>query len=96
MLDTGLVSPQERPELLNRLCKMCDEQRSLPGTMVIKEDELKLPSEDNIPQCGGGFGVVYKGGYRGRAVAIKVMPLYVSSNREQCLSVSAPLHTPYT
>jgi len=74
---------------------MCDEQRSLPGIMVIEENKLIPPSEDNLPQYGGGFGVVYKGEHRGRAVAIKVMPLYVSSNREHCLSVSAPLHTPH-
>jgi hypothetical protein len=71
---------------------MCDKQRSLPGTMVIEENELVLPPKDD-PQCRGGFGVVYKGGYRGRTVAIKVMPLYATSNRDLCLSVRAPLHT---
>jgi len=89
-----MVSRQERPELLNRLCKMCDKQRSLPGTMVIDVDELVLPLEDYLPQCGGGFGIVYKGEHRGRIVAIKVTQLYASSNLDLFLSVSALLHTP--
>ena len=62
--------------------------------MIIEEDELILPPEDSPPQCGGGFGVVYKGGHHGRTVAIKVMRVYLSSNLDVYLSVSAPLHTP--
>jgi len=81
-----MVSPKERPELLNRLCKMCVKQRSLPGTMVIGENDLILPPKDDLPQYRGGFGVVYKGGYCGRTVAIKVVPLSVSSNLDLCLS----------
>ena len=90
MLDTNMVFVQEQHKWLNRLCKMCDDQGSLPGTMIIPENALQLPPEV-FPQFEGGFGVVYKGGYRGGAVAIKSMKLYTSSNLKKCLSVGIPI-----
>ena len=91
MLDTNMVFVQEQPKLLNRLCKMCDDQRTLPGTMVIPENALILPPEEERPRFEGGFGIVYKGTYRGRAIAIKSMKLYTTSNLDEYLSVGIPI-----
>ena len=71
---------------------MCYTQRSLPGIMVIPEIALILPPEEKRPRFRGGFGTVYKGGYRGREVAIKVMQLYVNTDRDLYLSVGIPIH----
>ena len=83
MLDTNMISPKERPDFLNRLCKMCDQQRGLPKIMVIE----CLQDTSKIPEFGGGFADVFRGIYDEQPVAIKVMRLYVRSDRDLCLSV---------
>jgi len=87
-----MVYDKERPELLNDLCKMCDIQRSLPKSMVI----TCLQNVPHIAECGGGSAAVYRGEHRGRQVAIKFLRLYVTSDRDFFLSVSALFHTLYS
>jgi hypothetical protein len=82
-----MISRGERSELLNQLCKMCDLQRSPPKSMVI-------PSLDNVSTAavrGGGAADTYRGKYEGRPVAVKVMQLYVCSDRGHSLSVGTPI-----
>jgi len=86
-----MVYEKERPELLNRLCKMCNNQRSLPRSMVI----TCLQNVPQIAECGGGSAAVYRGEHCGRQVAIKVLRFYASSNRDLFLSVSTLFHTLY-
>ncbi|KAF9647772.1 kinase-like protein [Thelephora ganbajun] len=78
MLDANMIFPKERPRILNRLCKMCDLERSLPTSMVIAPASLRIKS--TLAQDGGGSADVYRGEYHGCSVAIKVMRLYVKSD----------------
>jgi hypothetical protein len=85
-MDTDMVSPEERPGVLNRLCKKCDRERSLPSSMVVTYASLQVPP--TLPEAGGGSGDVYRGEYNGRPAAVKVMRIYGSNDREsfpQCL-----------
>ena len=91
-----MAPAQEQPRLLNRLCKMCYNRRSLPGTMVIPENALILSPQEPLVQFQGGSATVSKGGYRGRAVAIKVMQLYASSDLDKYLSVGIPIRKLWT
>ena len=36
----------------------------------------------------GGYAYVYRGEYEGRAVAVKILRLYVTSDRDKCFRVS--------
>jgi hypothetical protein len=81
-----MVSPKERPRTLNRLCKKCETERDLPGSMVVTFSSLKT-DRTKLPEDGGGFADVYRGKYKGREAAVKLMRVYTSSNRELFLSV---------
>lgn len=80
-----MVSPKERPVILNRLCKNCDLERSLPKLMVITDASIQTKSK--IPVAGGGFGDVYEGEFVGRPAAIKVMRFWTSNDLDDFLSV---------
>lgn len=88
-----MVFPKERPVILNRLCKNCDIERSLPKSMIITNASLQYKSK--IPETGGGFGDVYRGEFGGRPVAIKVMRLWVSSDLNNFLSVCTAFQAPH-
>jgi hypothetical protein len=82
-----MISRGERSELLNQLYKMCELQHSPPKSMVI-------PCLDNVSTTavrGGGSADTYRGEYEGRPVAVKVMQLYVCSDRGHSLSVGTPI-----
>ena len=81
-----MVTPKERPEFLNRLCKMCDLQGSIPRSMVI----TSLQNVRTTAEYGGGFADVYRGEYDGRPVAVKVTRLYTRSDHRVLLSVGTP------
>ena len=87
MLETNMISRGERSELLNQLYKMCELQHSPPKSMII-------PFLDNVSTTavrGGGSADTYRGEYEGRPVAVKVMQLYVCSDRGHSLSVGTPI-----
>lgn len=85
-----MVFPRERPEFLNSLCKMCYRQRSLPKSMVITH----FPDLSEIPQCGGGSADVYRCEYAGRHVAVKVIRVYLSRDRDREQSVGTAFRAP--
>jgi len=83
MLD-NTVCGQDRHELLNILCKMCSRQRIIPKSM-------------HMPNCldgeltevyDGGHANLFRGEHKGRAVAIKILRLYLTSDFDKCCSVS--------
>lgn len=86
-----MVSPKERPVILNRLCKKCDLERKLPRSMIITNASLET-IKSTLPVAGGGFGDVYKGEFNGRPAAFKVMRFWASSDLNDFLSVCAAFH----
>ena len=81
-----MISPGERPGVLNALCKMCYRQRSLPKSMIIT-GSLDIPA---IPHAGGGCADVYQSKHNERPVAIKSIRTFIRSNQDLCSSVGAP------
>lgn len=90
ILGAGMVSHKERPKILNRLCKLCDQERKLPRSVLVAYESLQAQS---IAVDRGGFGDVYRGEYDKHPVAIKVMRFYQCYDRNLFLSVGTPLHT---
>lgn len=80
-----MISLKERPGILNRLCKSCDRIRSLPKSMIIPFESIQANFTN--PVAHGGFGDVYQGEHKGCPAAVKLMRLYVSSDRDKFLSV---------
>ena len=70
--------------LLNILCKTCSNLRTLPKSMYVG-DCLEGESDE---KNHGGQAKVFKGKYKGRAVAVKVPHLSQSSDLDKCLRVS--------
>jgi hypothetical protein len=83
MLEQGEVSLTDRPELINTLGKMCRRLKTIPDSMRIENCIAQTHEE-----YGGGFAKVSRGEYRGRAVAIKLLHIYVTSDLEECFDVS--------
>jgi len=86
MLETNLISPQERSAFLNNLFKMCYRQRSLPTPMVIKHPQ----NVAELAECGGGSADVYRGECGGRLVAVKFIRICLRDDRGLELSVGTP------
>ncbi|KAF9645572.1 kinase-like protein [Thelephora ganbajun] len=82
MLEDGNISSRDKPGCLNILGKMCRRLRTIPDSMRI-ESCLGGPTGE---EYGGGFATVSRGECRGRAVAIKTLHLYVTSNFEERFS----------
>ena len=56
-------------------------------------ESLKLPTcynRSEIPQSSGGFADVWKGSYKGKDVAAKVLRVYATSNFEEITKVGGP------
>lgn len=85
MLEEGDISFKDRPELLNTLGKMCRQLETIPDSMRIEN----CPNGPSDEEYGGGCGTISRGEYRGRPVAIKTLQLYLTSDFEECFSVSA-------
>jgi len=83
-LDRPDISPQTREHCLRTLCKLCGRHALLPTT-------LKTPI--SFERTGdalyrGGFADVWKGEYRGRDVAVKVIRIYSNSELQRVIGVS--------
>lgn len=85
-----MVFSKERPVILNRLCRNCDLERSLPRSMIITDASLQILS--TRPVAGGGFGDVFRGEFDGRPAAVKVMRLWISSDLGEFLRVCTIFH----
>lgn len=85
MLDN--LSPRIRRRCLRFLYKICGRHAILPRSLEIP---LCYDPKDN-PLCCGGFGEVWKGEYRGREVAAKVLKVYKTSDLDQIKRVCSRL-----
>ena len=84
MLEDGDVPFEDQPEAINTLGKMCRQLKTIPDSMHITNCQVDPTSEE----YSGGFANVCRGVYRGRAVAIKTLCLYITSNFEEHFGVS--------
>ena len=83
MLD-NTVCDQDRHKLLNVLCKMCSQQRTIPKSMHLDnclDGEL-------VEEYDGGHASIFRGEYKGRAVTIKTLRLYLTSDFDKCFRAS--------
>lgn len=76
----------DRSKLLNTLGKMCSRFNTVPDSI-----RIETYFDSQMHEYGGGCATVSRGDYRGRAVAIKTLHLYVTSNLEGCFNVSDQL-----
>ena len=84
MLEDGDIPFEDQPEAINTLGKMCRQLKTIPDSMHITNYQVDSTSEG----CSGGSANVYRGVYRGRAVAVKTLCLYIASSYEECFEVS--------
>lgn len=63
------------------LCKICATRGVLPTSYALNQNDLSQPEGD--PHYQGGFGVVWKGKYKERAVAIKRLNLNLAQKGAQ-------------
>jgi len=83
MLD-NTACDRDRHKLLNTLCKMCSRQKMIPKSMhMVNCLEGELTEEYD-----GGQGKVFRGKHEGRAVAIKIPHLCLTSDLDKCFRVS--------
>jgi len=85
MLEEDRVSLKDQPKVLNLLGKMCRQLKTIPDSMHIES----CPTDPVGEEYSGGCGTVSQGEYQGRPVAVKILHLYLTSNFEECFSVSA-------
>ena len=74
---------QERTKLFNKLCKTCSRHRTVPKSMHVPDC-----SKGSVEVEDGGNSTVSRGIFQGRQVAIKVVPVYTTSDLDVVLSVS--------
>ena len=79
MLD-NTVCDQDRHKLLNILCKMCSRQQKIPKSMHM----VNCLQGELIEERNGGYATVFRGKHKGRAVAIKILRLYLTSDLDKC------------
>lgn len=87
-----MAFPKERPRIINRLCKMCDHKCSLPSSMVVTFETLRV-DPTAAPMATGGFGDVFQGVYDGRTAAVKRMRVALSNNNPTFIGVCTPSYT---
>ena len=85
MLEEGKVPLKDQPEFLNKLGKLCRQLKTIPDSMRIDNCLKDLTDEE----YGGGNATVFRSEYQGRPVAVKSLRLYLTSDFEECFSVSA-------
>ena len=83
MLD-NTVCDRDRHKLLNILCKMCSRQQKIPRSMHM----VNCLQGELIEERNGGYATVFRGEHKGRAVAIKILRLYLNSDLDKCFRVS--------
>jgi len=83
MLD-NTVCGRDRHKLLNILCKMCSRQQMIPKSMHM----ANCLDEELTEEYDGGHANIFKGEHKGRAVAIKVLRLYLTSDFDKHFRVS--------
>ena len=84
MLEDGDVSFKDQPEFINILGRMCRQLKTIPDSMRIEN----CPTDPMCEGYDGGYATVYRSEYKGRAVAVKTLHLYLSSDFKECFSVS--------
>lgn len=85
MLD-NTACDQDRHELLNILCKMCSRQKAIPRSMHM----VNCLEGELIEKYDGGYGTVFRGEHKGRAVAIKIPHICLTSDLDKCSRASIP------
>ena len=77
------LPPWIRKKCLKTLYKICGHFALLPKSLKInvRYDQTVLPHHS------GGFSDVWKGSYRGRAVAVKVLRMYSNSSMQKQIGV---------
>ena len=83
MLDHTVFDP-DRHKLLNSLCKTCSRRQMIPRSMHMDN----CLNGELIKEYEGGFAKVFRGEHKGRAVAIKILRLYMNGDRDKCFKVS--------
>ena len=78
------VCDQDRHKLLNILCKMCSRQQMMPKSMHM----VNCLEGELIEEYDGGYAKVFRGRHKGRAVAVKILRLYLTSDLDKCFKVS--------
>jgi len=63
---------------------MCARNSLVPGSLRIGLCADLM----GLPQCGGGFGDVYKHKYQGREVAVKILRIYATTDLRKLTRVS--------
>ena len=89
-LDMPDLSLSVRVKCLRRVYRTCGRHGLLPKA-------LKVPicyDRTGYPSYSGGNADVWKGEYRGRDVAVKVIRTYSSDNLKKILGVSCRLSSP--
>ena len=84
MLEDGDVSFKDQPEFINRLGKICRQLKTIPDSMHVEN----CPIDPMGEEYDGGCATVYRSEYRGRAVAVKTLRLYLTSDFEERFGVS--------
>ena len=78
-----ILAPWLRKECLRTLCKICGRQALLPRSVQIPP----CYDRSDTPLYRGGFADVWKGYYKGREVAVKVIPIYKTSDLDEITCV---------
>jgi hypothetical protein len=71
------INPTLKRRYVTLLVKLSEASALYPQCLVLKDVE-----KPGFPAVQGGFGEVYRGRFRGRGVAIKVLRIYENSNMD--------------